>query len=72
MIGGKLSVAVSRWDCGLMITTITVENFKGVKRHEFVFNRVSAVVDGDVIVRMKFALEHFNDTLCHRRRTKRV
>ena len=30
-----------------MITVITVENFKGVKRQEFVFNRVSAVVDGD-------------------------
>ena len=28
-----------------MITTITIENFKGVKRQEFVFNRVSAVVD---------------------------
>ena len=30
-----------------MITAITVENFKGVKRRGFVFNRVSAVVDGD-------------------------
>lgn len=29
-----------------MITAITVENFKGVKRQEFVFNRVSAVEDG--------------------------
>ena len=29
-----------------MITAITVENFKGVKHQEFVFNRVSAVVDG--------------------------
>lgn len=28
-----------------MITVITVENFKGVKRQEFVFDRVSAVVD---------------------------
>ena len=30
-----------------MITTITVENFKGVKRQEFFFNRVSKVVDGE-------------------------
>ena len=36
-----------------MITGITVENFKGVKRQEFVFNRISAVVDEDVIVRMR-------------------
>lgn len=28
-----------------MITAITVENFKGVKHQEFVFNRISAVVD---------------------------
>ena len=36
-----------------MITAITVENFKGVKRQEFVFNRVSAVEGGDVIARMR-------------------
>lgn len=29
-----------------MISTIAIENFKGVKRKEFVFNRVSVVVDG--------------------------
>jgi len=30
-----------------MISTITVENFKGVRHQEFVFDRVSAVVDGN-------------------------
>ena len=36
-----------------MITTITVENFKGVNRYEFVFNRVTAVVDEDAIACMR-------------------
>ena len=47
------SGASGRENCGLMITTITVENFKGVKRQKFVFNRVSAVVDEDAIARMR-------------------
>ena len=36
-----------------MVTTITVENVKGVKRQEFSFNRVSAVVGGDAIAHMR-------------------
>ena len=37
----------------MIITAITVECFKGVKRQEFAFCCVSVVVDKDVITRMR-------------------